>query len=189
MFEYIYAHKHTSDNRKALQESNLCGCIGCRWIYEANEISEFHGEDEHGVEQTAICARCNVDGVLPDKAGYLLTNDFMTQMHNYWMEAVKEYSPAELVEESNIEYLNTYYLRPKGFRIEIKNHKKESTNYLVYEGNEEFYKTNNPKELLIKVAQLLPDSDVCISTDDTSVENGKDLQETMTISIHYQISE
>jgi hypothetical protein len=189
MFEYIYAHKYTSWNRKVLQQSELCGCIGCRAIYPASEISQWHQEDENGVEQTAICARCNVDGVIPDKAGYLLTNDFLMKMHNYWMEPVKKYSPTELVEESTIDYLNKWYLRPKGFRIEIENEPKPNRNYLVYEGAEELYKTNNPKELLIKIAQLLPDSDVHIETQDISVGEERISQDTLKIHIHYQIPE
>ena len=95
MFEYIYAHKHASWNRKVLQQSDLCGCIGCRSIYPASEIFQWHQEDENGVEQIAICARCNIDTILPDKAGYLLTTEFLTKMHNYWMEPVKEYSATE----------------------------------------------------------------------------------------------
>ena len=93
-------------------------------------VSQWHQEDEHEVEQTAICARCNIDGVIPDKAGHLLTIEFMTKMHNYWMEPVKEYSATELVDESTIDYLNTYYLRPKGFRIEIGNELEPYINYL-----------------------------------------------------------
>ena len=83
MFEYIYAHKHTSWNRKLLQQSELCGCIGCRAIYPASEIFQWHQEDENGVEQTAICARCNIDGVIPDEAGYLLTNDILMKISIY----------------------------------------------------------------------------------------------------------
>jgi len=81
------------------------------------------------------------------------------------------------------------YLRPKGFRIEIGNEPESNRNYLVYEGAEELYKTNNPKELLIKVAQLMPDSEVQIITQDIQVGDEKISQDTLEIHIHYQIPE
>jgi hypothetical protein len=185
MFEHIHAHLYTAGNRKLLEKSDLCGCIGCRWVYEASEIDEWHHEDENGVGQTAICARCNIDGVVPDDAGYLLNWDFMTRMNNYWLQQVHEYTPEEIVKESTIESLNRS-LWQKGFRIEINDERKPERYYLLYEGKEEFYFTKNPKELLIKIAQLIPDSDVIIETKEITEGDEKILKETMLIRIHQQ---
>ena len=59
MLEHIHAHHYTSGNRESLKKSDLCGCIGCRWIYEASEIDEWCHEDENGVGPIAaeVCFR------------------------------------------------------------------------------------------------------------------------------------
>lgn len=186
MFEYITAKKHTTWNREELQQSNLCGCLWCLAIYPASEISQWHMEDENGIEQTAICAHCNVDAILPDKSGYPLTTEFLTKMHNYWMEAYKEYTATELVDEPTIEYLNEYYLGPKGFRVESGDELGPYTDYLVYEGHAEIFRAIYPKELLIKISQLLPDSEVRIFTENISVGDDTVSQETLKITVHHQ---
>ena len=186
MFEYITAKKHCSYNREELKASRLCGCIWCLEVYPASEISQWHQEDINGVEQTAICARCNNDAILGDAAGFPLSAEFLTAMRNYWMEAVKEYSAAELVNESTINFLNEYVLGKKSFRVEIGEEVEPYTNYLVYEGDEEIFRTIFPRELLIKVAQLLPDSEVRICTDQFAVGDSSVSQETLTIRVHCQ---
>ena len=179
MFTHIHAHEYKWGNRQALKQSVKCGCFGCRSIYKADEINEWAGD-------TAICAHCNIDGVLPDNAGYPLTEELMAKMHNYWLGYHEEFTPEELVEESNIEILNKYCLRMKGFRVESNDQLKPERYYLVYEGKEEFYFTKNPRELLIKVAQLLPDSDVKIDTEEISIGDEKVQQEKIIIRIHQQ---
>ena len=187
MFEHIHAHKYTIENRELLKDSDLCGCCRCHWIYEPNEIDQWVHENENGIEVTATCSRCGIDSVVPEKAGYILTNELLKKMNNYWFELVKHFTPEQLVEQANIELLNKYYLRPHGFRIKIENQSESDPAYVVFEGLEDFYKTNNPKELLIKVAQLLPDSDVTIEYVETQKGDGKDQTESMVIHIHQQI--
>ena len=187
MFEHIYAAKHSVDNRDALKNSDLCGCYRCGAIFEPSEIDQWVHEDENGVEVTATCPRCSIDSILPESAGFLLTNDLMTKMHNYWFELVHHYTPEELVEDSTIKVLNKYYLRPKGFRVDVVKDETDDRKYLFLEGKQEFYNTKNPKEMLIKVGQLLPDSDVEIETEETILDGKNILREKMIIHLHQQI--
>ena len=186
MFEYITAKPHTTDNREELQKSDLCGCLWCLEIYPASEINQWWGEDENGVEQTAICAQCNADAILGDAAGYPLTKEFLTQMHNYHMEAYKQYTSTELVDEPTIAYLNEHYLGPKGFRVEIGEELEPYTNYFVYEGEDKIFWTIYPNELLIKVAQLLPDSQVHMAEMNIPVGDEMVTQGTLKITVHHQ---
>ena len=186
MYEYIAAKPHTTNNREELQQSNLCGCLWCMEIYTASEINQWHMEDDNGIEQTAICAKCNADVILGDASGYPLTKDFLTRMHNYHMEPIKEWFATELVDEFSIEYLNEHYLKPKGFRVQVGEELEPYTNYFVYEGDAEIFTTIYPKEILIKIAQLLPDSEVRIVTDKIPVGNESVSQDTLKITIHHQ---
>ena len=68
-------------NRKALEHDKLCGCYCCLAVYSPTEIVEWGSEPVEGEYNcTAICPRCDVDAVLPESAGFPLTQEFLTKM-------------------------------------------------------------------------------------------------------------
>lgn len=73
------AHKHSSNNVEEVKNSTLCGCFYCRRIYAASVIEEFI---DNG--QTALCPYCGVDAVIGDASGYVVTDDFLTDMYSKW---------------------------------------------------------------------------------------------------------
>jgi hypothetical protein len=57
----------------------ICGCFYCLAIYSPAGITQWVDED-----QTAMCARCGIDSVLPQASGYPATVEFLQRMHDYW---------------------------------------------------------------------------------------------------------
>ena len=84
-FELMYAHKECARNRKALEKDSKCGCFYCLEIYNPSEITEWCDEGTDG-EVTALCARCGIDAVISESAGYPLTEDFLKSMNDFWFE-------------------------------------------------------------------------------------------------------
>ncbi len=77
--DYILAHKHCTNNRGELLESEECGCFYCLRIYKPNEINEWIDGGK-----TAIYAYCPVDSVIGSKSGYPLTKEFLQEMYDHW---------------------------------------------------------------------------------------------------------
>lgn len=77
--EIVEAHKHSSNNRREIGKSKLCGCFYCLLIYQGSEIEEWVNG-----KTTAICPRCGVDSVLGDAAGFDLTPELLETMHKHW---------------------------------------------------------------------------------------------------------
>ena len=69
----------------------------------------------------------------------------------------------ELVDGRSLAYLNEAFLAGRGFRVETSGEFDPYSRYTVYQGETEVFTTVYPKELLIKVAQLLPDSEVRVA--------------------------
>ena len=104
----VAAHKVTSYHRDLMVKSSVCGCCYCLRIFPVKEIGtdvgtlprcegaepETHGADgaddwgeragwiDHS--QTALCPYCSVDCLIPEAAGYPLTPEFLTAMHQKW---------------------------------------------------------------------------------------------------------
>lgn len=80
-FAQIYkaAHNHARFNRDEIAESVQCGCFFCRAIFDAKTPMEFVEDN-----RTALCPNCGIDSVIGDKAGYQITNEFLTAMFRKW---------------------------------------------------------------------------------------------------------
>ena len=86
--DFIMAHPH-HDNRKEILKSEICGCFYCLEIFSPDEIIEWHGEDENGIEQIAMCPKCGIDSVIGDGSGYPIETAFLSVMRDFW------FSPSE----------------------------------------------------------------------------------------------
>ena len=78
------AHAHSSNHRRELLASAMCGCFHCLAIYPPADITEWVDEDDAGQGQTALCAKCGIDTVIGDKSGFPITREFLAEMHKYW---------------------------------------------------------------------------------------------------------
>ena len=82
--DYIREHEHSSNHREELIRSDLCVCFYCLEVYSPSEITDWVDEDEHGVGQCALCAKCGIDSVIGSASGYPITKDFLRTMHLHW---------------------------------------------------------------------------------------------------------
>lgn len=78
----VAAHQHCGNNRDELAKSTVCGCFECLEIYAPSEITEWVDSND----QTALCARCDIDTVIGDASGYPVTADFLEAMNIRWMQ-------------------------------------------------------------------------------------------------------
>ena len=76
-FNLVLAHEYSSNHRKLIARSKLCGCFYCERIFAPSEITEWTDCGE-----TAIC-KCGIDSVLPNLYG-MTTPDFLHKMHKRW---------------------------------------------------------------------------------------------------------
>lgn len=92
--ELVRAHAHCNQNREALTLSARCGCFYCLAVYNPLEITRWvdppnidtWSGPEDGTGRTALCARCGINAVLAEAAGYPLTEVFLDTMHNRWFQ-------------------------------------------------------------------------------------------------------
>ena len=76
---HVSAHKHCSLHRAEIEGSSLCGCFYCLATFPPGELSEWIDDG-----QTALCPKCEIDSVIGSAAGFPITQEFLTQMHDYW---------------------------------------------------------------------------------------------------------
>ncbi len=83
-FPYVLteAHRYCTNNRPMLQKGKCCGCFYCLNIYSTDKITDWI-PDSQG---TARCPHCGIDSVLPDNAGYPITEGFLKDMKRRWFE-------------------------------------------------------------------------------------------------------
>ena len=79
-----HAHDRSSSHRIEVLASTICGCFHCCRTFRPDEIVEWCDDDPSGVGQTALCPRCGIDSVLGDRAGYELSEEFLSRMKAYW---------------------------------------------------------------------------------------------------------
>jgi len=93
-------------------------------------------------------------------------------------------SSHDLDKDENIEVLNRI-LKEKNLRIEKEEELEPYTDYRIFEHDEIIFHTIYPKELLVKIAQLIPESEVRLGRYEVFVgEDNEDLsQETLVIEI------
>ena len=82
-FELTNAHEFCSYNRDLLENDSACGCFYCLELYNPAEITEWCCEPEAG-RVTVLCPRCGIDSVIPESAGYPLTEEFLKSMNDFW---------------------------------------------------------------------------------------------------------
>lgn len=80
--EYHAAHKYSSNHRKQIVTSELCGCFYCIKVYPPSEVMEWVDEDKVG--QTALCPYCGIDSVIGSASGVSLDKQFLTEMYKVW---------------------------------------------------------------------------------------------------------
>ena len=76
-------HNACVSNRSDLQNGETCGCFYCLNIFNSSEIEEWV-KDKGG--DTAICPKCGIDVVISEKAGYPLTEHFLSKMQKFWFD-------------------------------------------------------------------------------------------------------
>ena len=117
-FELMYAHEESIYNRKALEKDSKCGCFFCLKVYNPSEITEWCDKKE-----TALCANCGIDSVIPESAGYPLTEEFLKSMYDFWFDD----SHSDIISK----YAEIYhkYLKPPmkkiGTSFKLTNFKKD----------------------------------------------------------------
>jgi hypothetical protein len=80
----VAAHQYSSNHRRQLLASDICGCFYCLEVYNPAEITDWVDEDNEGVGKTALCAKCGIDSVLGSASGYPITLEFLKQMRDHW---------------------------------------------------------------------------------------------------------
>ena len=75
----VAAHWHAAHHRGALAASEQAGCFYCLSVFAPAEVVEWIDDDD-----TALCPHCGIDAVLPSKAGYPMTREFLEQMQRHW---------------------------------------------------------------------------------------------------------
>lgn len=73
------AHEFCTNNKKMLENDTICGCFHCLEIFEPNEITQWID-----LGSTALCPYCNIDAVIGNSSGYLITKEFLKEMKRHW---------------------------------------------------------------------------------------------------------
>jgi hypothetical protein len=90
-------------------------------------------------------------------------------------------SSKEITKDENIEALNRI-LKDKNIRIEKDEDSEDiHCSCRIFENNKIIFHTIHPKELLIKIAQLIPESEVTLGPCEVPVD--KPMKETLIIEI------
>lgn len=79
----LQAHHFSSGNKPALEKDELCGCFYCLKVFSPKEITEYLQYDHIPIDKdgTALCPYCGIDSILPQSAGFPLTEEFLKQMN------------------------------------------------------------------------------------------------------------
>jgi len=78
------SHKHSSNYRKELETSKICGCFYCCDLFNPAEITEWIDEKEDGIGRTVLCPKCGIDNVIGFNSGFLIQNSFLQEMKDNW---------------------------------------------------------------------------------------------------------
>ena len=77
----VVAHKHSSNHRKEILSSEVCGCFYCLEIYPPSEIQDWVDDN-----QCALCAKCGIDSVISSASNYQINKEFLNAMNEYWFQ-------------------------------------------------------------------------------------------------------
>ncbi len=78
------AHTHSTNHRKEVEGSDICGCFYCGATFPPSEISEWVDENADGVGQCALCPQCGIDSVIGSLSGFPIDKAFLSEMKRYW---------------------------------------------------------------------------------------------------------
>ena len=73
------AHGHSSNHRREIEASRMCGCYHCLATFPAMKVEEWIDGGE-----TARCPRCGVDSVIGDASGFPIHELFLEAMRERW---------------------------------------------------------------------------------------------------------
>jgi len=81
-------HRQSSRHRPAVEQSRICGCFHCQEFFPPAQITRWIQEPARGkqpVAETAVCPKCGVDAVLPERNGvYPMGAQMLRLMHHRW---------------------------------------------------------------------------------------------------------
>lgn len=72
------AHKFTNRNYEFLKEEQQCRCIYCKKEFMSSDI------DEYTADNTALCPKCWIDAVIGESSGYILDDEFVDKMYEFF---------------------------------------------------------------------------------------------------------
>ncbi len=68
-------YKHSARNRQEIEKSVRCGCFSCGRIFDASEVEDYIDNEE-----TALCPYCDIDAVVGDTGGFVLSQELLKEM-------------------------------------------------------------------------------------------------------------
>ena len=79
------AHEFSSNHKPELEQDQTCGCFYCKKIFRSHEIKEWLLDDNPcDWRGTAICPYCDVDSVIGESSGFPITEEFLSEMKDFW---------------------------------------------------------------------------------------------------------
>ena len=75
MHELIAAMQYDHDR---IEKDEVCGCIYCVKTFLCDRVVEEY--------EDAMCPTCNKASVIHEKSGFPLSDEFLRQMHEYWID-------------------------------------------------------------------------------------------------------
>jgi hypothetical protein len=82
--DYFKAHQYSSNHRKQIEQSDVCGCFSCLAKFKPCAIEEWVDENEDKIGQTALCPRCEIDSVIGSESGFIITDELLNKMNKHW---------------------------------------------------------------------------------------------------------
>jgi|688.fasta_scaffold20543_2 hypothetical protein len=70
--------KSAMRNRNSIENSKVCGCYHCKFIFQSTRIEDWTDQDA-----TAICPNCGVDSVISDSQ-YVITLELLEEAQKHW---------------------------------------------------------------------------------------------------------
>lgn len=72
-------HTYSTNNRRFVAISDKCYCFYCRACVDHSEIVDYLKD-----EQTAVCPKCGIDSIIPDRIDETVDESIIAKLHAYW---------------------------------------------------------------------------------------------------------
>lgn len=79
--EIAYAYQYVTNNLNIMKKKQKCRCINCLTIFSSDEIKEHNSK-------SVICPYCNKENIIAESSGYPITNEFLSEMKEYWIDSI-----------------------------------------------------------------------------------------------------